>query len=256
MVNFYKGQYKEIMKLKILFLLGLVLGSFFAAGTTVGEEIFGHPVAVVELFTSQGCSSCPPADDFLAELDQRPDVLALAYHVDYWDYIGWKDTFGDSAYSDLQRAYAQSWGKSRIFTPQLIVNGTADFVGSQRNAIEGGIAGAQLSVVVDLEYEEGVLDVAIEGVSGAHQSVVYLVTFRNNVDVNIERGENQGKLISYAQVVTSRQIIGMWDAENGSHIKLPVGELFNDKSDGVAIIVQEQSNGLPGPILGAALFQM
>jgi hypothetical protein len=256
MVNSLKGQYKAHMKLKILFLLGLVLGGFSAAGGSAAEEILGHPVAVVELFTSQGCSSCPPADDLLAELDQRSDVLALAYHVDYWDYIGWKDTLGDPAYSDLQRAYAQSWGKNRIYTPQLIVNGAVDFVGSHRNAVEEGIAGAQLSVVVDLEYEEGVLDVAIEGVSGAHQSVVYLVTFRDRVEVNIERGENRGKLLSYAQVVTSRQIIGMWDPESGSHIKLPVSELFNDKSDGVAIIVQEQSNGLPGQILGAALFQM
>ncbi len=235
---------------------GLVLGCLSLFGVAGAEEIESRPFAVVELFTSQGCASCPPADALFAELDARPGIIALAYHVDYWDYIGWKDTFGDRSFSDLQRAYARSWGKNRIYTPQLVINGTRDVVGSRRDAIEHALSGSRFAVKVDLTYEEGVLDISIAGIPGSRESMVYLVTFKEREDVLIERGENRGKTITYVQVVTSRQLIGMWDPGYGSHLKLPVSELFRDDSDGVAILVQEQNDGLPGPIVGAALFQM
>ncbi len=238
-----------------LTLVGLAMGLAFAS-PAVAVDIKTHPVAVVELFTSQGCSSCPPADAFLTEIQQRPDVLALAYHVDYWDYIGWKDTMGDAANSDLQRAYAQNWGKSRIYTPQLVINGSQDYVGSNRQAIEAGIVHTQLPVAIELTYEDGLLLVGIAPHEGASASVIYLVTFKNNMDVTIERGENRGKSISYAQVVTSRQAIGMWNPEDGVQLQLPLSELLGDKSDGVVVMVQQHNNGLPGPIIGASLFQM
>lgn len=231
--------------------LGLAL-----ANPVFASDIKSHPVAVVELFTSQGCSSCPPADAFLTEIQQRPDVLALAYHVDYWDYIGWKDTMGDAANSDLQRAYAQNWGRNRIYTPQLVINGAQDYVGSNRNGIEAGIAHTQLPVAIELMYEDGLLKVSIAPVVGSAASVIYLVTFKNNMEVAIERGENRGKSISYAQVVTSRQPIGMWNPTEGAQLQLPLSELLGEQSDGMVVMVQEHNNGLPGPILGAALFQM
>ena len=106
--------------------------SLTAMGVSQAESVRANPKAVVELFTSQGCSSCPPADALLTSLAEREDVVALAYHVDYWDYIGWEDTFGAKDFSDRQRGYAKSWGSTRIFTPQMVVNGGEGVVGSRR----------------------------------------------------------------------------------------------------------------------------
>ena len=113
-------------------LVGLVVGLAAASGAVAGE-LRVMPKAVVELFTSQGCSSCPPADALLRRAGAAPDLIALAYHIDYWDYIGWPDSFGSKDNSDRQRAYAESWGSSRVFTPQLIVNGAEGVVGSRRD---------------------------------------------------------------------------------------------------------------------------
>ena len=237
-------------------LAGFCLALAIGKGGAVAEEIKGRPVAVVELFTSQGCSSCPPADALMEELGHRDDVLTLAYHVDYWDYIGWEDTFGDAAHSDFQRAYAQSWGKNRIYTPQLVINGLKDVVGSRRQEVETEIADAFLSVPVDLVYEEGLLAVTIPPVPGAPAAMIYLVTFQDHSEVDIERGENQGKQISYAQIVNSRHVVGVWNPVEGARLTLPLSELFGDTSNGVAILVQQHQKGLPGAILGAAMFQM
>ncbi len=121
----------------------------------VAGELKIAPKAVLELFTSQGCSSCPKADAMLQEMSKRDDVVALAYHVDYWDYIGWEDTFGTKENSELQRDYAESWGSSRIFTPQLIVNGKGGMVGSKRDAINSALGGASLPVAVTLSEAAG-----------------------------------------------------------------------------------------------------
>ncbi len=109
--------------------------SLVSFGPAHAGDVRPQPKAVVELFTSQGCSSCPPADALLTSLAERGDVVALAYHVNYWDYIGWEDTFGHQAYSDRQRAYAKSWGSSRIYTPQMVINGAKGMVGSKRNEV-------------------------------------------------------------------------------------------------------------------------
>lgn len=237
-------------------LVGVLLSFAFGGGGIVSEEIKGRPVAVVELFTSQGCSSCPPADALLEELGHRDDIVTLAYHVDYWDYIGWEDTFGDVAHSDLQRAYAQSWGKDRIYTPQLVINGIKDVVGSRHQEVEKEIADAYLNVPVDLDYVDGILAVSIESAPSVSAAMIYLVTFLDRSEVNIQRGENRGKQLSYVQIVTSRQVIGIWDPVEGAHLKLPLNEVFGEANNGVAILLQQQNEGLPGAILGAALFQM
>ena len=131
-----------------------------------------------------------------------------------------------------------------------------DFVGSHRGEIEEGLSGAHLPVRVDLQYMEGLLDVGIGAVPGHVESSIYLVTFKRHARVNIERGENRGKSIDYGQVVTSRQIIGMWDPVNGTRLKLPMSELLGRDNDGIVVLVQQQDQGLPGPILGAAMFEM
>lgn len=234
----------------------LMVALLFSVSGTVAEEIRTSPNAVVELFTSQGCASCPPADALLAELSARRNVVALAYHVDYWDYIGWADTFAEPAYSDLQRAYADSWGKNRIYTPQLVINGTRDIVGSRRAEVEDALSQAQLPLEVGLIYADGVLAVRIGGNDDYAESSIWLVTYRSEADVIISRGENRGHTIKYVQIVTSRQVLGMWEPKAGAELRLPLSDVLSGDSDGVAIVVQQQKEGLPGAIIGAALFKM
>jgi hypothetical protein len=217
-------------------------------------ETRARPKAVLELFTSQGCSSCPQADALLEQMSQSPDYIALAYHVDYWDYIGWPDTFGAKANSDRQRDYAESWGSSRIFTPQLVVNGVKGVVASRKKEVEGAVGGTGLHLPVSLEAADDMLEVSIDGDDGMEQGVVWLVTFIDRAEVDIERGENKGKRIAYTQIVTGRQAVGMWDPETGAHFKLPLTEVLTDTSNGAVVMVQQERDGLPGRILGAASF--
>src|SRR5215217_5363459 len=128
--------YNRAMNLRPL--LGTTIGmlAFAALAHPAGaDSTRSRPKAVVELFTSQGCASCPSADALLTSLAEDDDVVALAYHVDYWDYVGWKDTFGNADFSDRQRDYAESWGSSRIYTPQMVVNGAKGVVGSRRSEV-------------------------------------------------------------------------------------------------------------------------
>ncbi|VAW20755.1 hypothetical protein that often co-occurs with aconitase [hydrothermal vent metagenome] len=235
----------------------LALIALFALNPgAVGQEKRVKPRAVVELFTSQGCSACPPADEFISELARRDDVVVLSYHVDYWNYIGWKDTFGNKAFSDFQRSYAQSWRKSRVYTPQLVINGIKDMVGSHRSDVENAIASAVLPIDVRLNYEKGVLSVNAGPDPTLPELTVWLVTFLSRAQVDIDNGDNSGKILSYSQIVTGRQVLGMWDPVAGAQIKLPLFDVLKNGSDGVAIVVQYQKDGLPGQIYGAASFKM
>ncbi len=234
-------------------LIGAALGCA-AATAVIADEMRERPSAVLELFTSQGCSSCPPADKLLAEYAAREDIVALAYHVDYWDYIGWADTFGSSANSDLQRAYAHAQQQDRIYTPQLMINGVTDVIGSRRGEVAEAVGDAELLVPVDLEASETTLEVSVAPRPELAEAMVWLVTFRSGADVAIERGENRGRTLRYEQIVTDRQILGMWDPGEGAYIKLPLAEVLGGESDGAAVIVQRERNDLPGEILGAASF--
>ena len=244
-----------IFRAKLIALLGTMLLAASVSLPASADSLRVQPKAVVELFTSQGCSSCPPADALLTSLSERGDVLALAYHVDYWDYVGWKDTFGSPAYSDRQRAYAQSWGSSRIYTPQMVVNGAIGVVGSRRNEVNGAIDRAQLPLNVAVTKDRNMLKVSIPPDTGLTDAVVWLVTYINRADVDIAEGNNAGKSVVYTQVVTGRQALGMWESDSGASLKLPIPEMLAESSNGIAVIVQQEHNGLPGPILGAAAFE-
>lgn len=235
-------------------LCGVSLSLALIAPALAGE-IKLAPKAVLELFTSQGCSSCPKADALLDEMGKRPDVVALAYHVDYWDYIGWEDTFGAKENSDHQRDYAQSWGSSRIFTPQLVINGKGGLVGSKRDAVNTALGGAVLPLDIKLtEAADDMLQISVPARAGASDAMIWLVTFLDRADVTIERGENEGKQVAYTQIVTGRQVLGMWKADAGAELTLPLAEVLTGRSNGAAILIQEDREGLPGPILGAASF--
>jgi hypothetical protein len=232
----------------------IITASLAIASPAAAGDLRQGAKAVIELFTSQGCSSCPKADAMFDALAKRQDVVALAYHVDYWDYIGWADTFGAKANSDLQRDYADSWGSSRIFTPQLVVNGAGSVVGSREDEVKAALAKATLPLEVNLGASKDMLEVSVAARSGLNDAVVWLITFIDRADVAIERGENEGKEVTYSQIVTGRQVVGMWEPGSGAHLKLPLAEVLTGKSNGAVILVQEERNGLPGPILGASSF--
>ncbi|MDV3252310.1 DUF1223 domain-containing protein [Devosia sp. BK] len=235
-------------------LLALVAHVVFSS-SAMAETLHITPKAVVELFTSQGCSSCPPADAMLTALADRDDVVALAYHVDYWDYVGWKDTFAQEAFSDRQRAYAKSWGSSRIYTPQMVVNGAKAVVGSRRHDVQQAVERASLPLAVDLTLSGDMLKVAVPPKADLSDAVVWLVTFKNRADVKIETGDNAGKSMVYTQVVTGRQVLGMWESESGAELKIPLGEVLGDANTGIAIVVQQERGGMPGSILAAAAYE-
>lgn len=220
-------------------------------------EVRDHPRAVLELFTSEGCSSCPAADARLIELQKQPDVITLAYHVDYWDYIGWTDGFGNKANSDRQKSYAQSWGSSRIYTPELVVNGVKGVVASRQNEVDDALSSAALNVPVTLNVDDNsILEVSVPPQTGGGDATLWLVTFKDHASVAIERGENAGHTIDYTQIVMHRQMLGMWDPAAGTHLKLPLSEVMTDGANGAVVIVQTEKQGLPGPILGAASIQL
>jgi len=239
-------------------LLAAAIGIAAFAGqvsSASAETIRLRPKAVVELFTSQGCAQCPPADALLSSLADKGDVIALAYHVDYWDYVGWEDTFGSEAFSDRQRDYAKSWGSSRIFTPQMVVNGTKGVVGSRRHDVHGAVDHASLPLAVELVREGDMLKIAIPADGQYTSAVVWLVTYMNRAKISIDKGENAGKAMVYTQVVTAKQALGMWEGATGASLKLPLPEMLAEGSTGLAILVQQEHDGLPGPILGAAAFE-
>ena len=235
-------------------LIAGVVVALTAMGMTQAESVRANPKAVVELFTSQGCSSCPPADALLTSLAEREDVVALAYHVDYWDYIGWEDTFGDKGFSDRQRGYAKSWGSTRIFTPQMVVNGAEGVVGSRRDEVHDAMTSAQLPLPVSLVAHGDMLKLDVPADETLEDATIWLVRYLDRADVAIEKGENAGKTMVYTQVVVDRQPVGLWEAASGAEIKLPLEQFAGEDNGGLAILIQAERNGLPGPILGAAAY--
>ena len=203
---------------------------------------------VVELFTSQGCSSCPPADAYLHKLAAREDVIALALHVDYWDYIGWKDSFASPAWSDRQRKYAGAAGRTMVYTPQMIINGSDHVVGNRPKDVEDLIdrhsSKAQPVVVVANRSGNKVsisasVDQDIEG-----PFVVQLVRYTPKQSVEIKRGENAGRTLSYANVVSEIAPLKNWNGRAPLAIEAAMaGDL-----PGI-ILIQKKDYG---PIVGAA----
>jgi hypothetical protein len=209
---------------------------------------------VVEMFTSQGCSSCPPADAYLEALAARDDVLALGYHVDYWDYLGWTDTLGSAENTARQYAYRKAFGNRSVYTPQAIVNGLHDEVGSRTGAVDQLLAASvALSLAITLEPGPmGGLDIEIAGgkpdQAPAH---VHLVYFLRSIDVPVSRGENAGHTITYVNSVRSMSTVGLWTGDD-MLIRLPMSDLEKSDADACAVLVQRaDGNGHPGAILGA-----
>ena len=221
-----------------------------AAATLVAAALFYHlpgvaaepaPV-VVELFTSQGCNSCPPADRLLGELAKRDDVLPLGFHVSYWDRLGWPDTFGLAGSTERQESYAAWLGLDRLYTPQMVIGGRIDVVGGSRarvlEAIEllhgGATPGPTLTVTADRLS----LSAGPQG-----DAAIWLVAFDDQRDVAIERGENRGRTVRYHHVVRELSRLADWHGE-ALELGLPLPRLSAAGRDGAAILVQRTSDGV------------
>ncbi len=217
--------------------------------------------AVIELFSSQGCTSCPPAERIFAEMAKESDIVALAYHVDYWDYIGWSDTLGSKANTERQRAYARSFGTSTIYTPQVVVNGRKDVIGSREADIRRAIAdvplGAGGASVAMRRIGDRMHITASVGDTAGQVPVLMLVNFSPPSRVEVTRGENKGKTILNANPVTDWQILGMFNGKP-LEVDMPLSGLRRSgrPTGGCAALIQTvTAEGGPGPILAAAVLQ-
>ncbi|VAV99638.1 hypothetical protein that often co-occurs with aconitase [hydrothermal vent metagenome] len=197
---------------------------------------------VVELFTSQGCPSCPRADAFLQELAARDDVLALALHVDYWDYIGWKDSFASPQYTARQRAYAKSQGQRMVYTPQMIINGVDQVVGTRTVDVVDVIARHKTrEPYVSLEVTRDGSQLSIRAEAGeplADRLTVQLIRYRPQARVDIKRGENAGRSINYVNIVTRLEILQQWDTNEPLELEASVSG-----NEPVVILLQHEGYG-------------
>jgi hypothetical protein len=242
------------MQRKLLSLLiaatSLAAGFGFAAARA---EQSGTPPVVVELFTSQGCSSCPPADALLGQLAQRPDVIALAFHVDYWDYIGWKDPFASPALTARQRSYAGALGLRMVYTPQMVVDGRIDVVGSHRREVESAIetSAQQPKLAVRIEDDgQGGHRAVIPAGDGREPATIWLAVLDREQETRVARGENGGRTLKEFNIVREWRQIGTW---TGSAVTLPLDAASGKDRNACAVIVQA---GTTGPILGAAFMKL
>jgi len=208
--------------------------------------------SVVELFTSQGCSSCPPADRLLSRIARKPDVVAISFPIDYWDFIGWKDTLASPSFTARQKDYAAARGDGRVYTPQAIVDGLVATVGSDERQIEQaaeanrGRDGA-LTVPMHLVESGDKLHIDI-GTGPATSASVYVLRVIKSKTVKIGRGENSGRSLTYTNVVRAIQKIGEWDGAARSY---QLTELKGD-NEGYVVLLQKGPEDRPGAILAAA----
>ena len=224
----------------------------------VAQEARAEPRAVVELFTSQGCSSCPPADALLGKLAHDPNVIALTLAIDYWDYIGWKDTLALPGHTNRQKAYSKVRGERGVYTPQVIVNGTTQALGSDQADIERAIGQSHrgspiLSIPVSIKIADGRLTVDAPAGKGTDEHAdVWLCPVTSTVPVAIGRGENHGRTITYHNAVRRWIKLGEWNGTAASW-SIPLKDLKNEGADTAAVLLQSGTANRPGPMLGAAM---
>ncbi len=217
---------------------------------------FVQPKGVIELFTSQGCRSCPPADRAFEQLVRQGDVVALSYHVDYWNYLGWADTLGTPENTDRQYAYAKSFGRSGVYTPQAVLNGRDHLKGTDATEINRRLDGMRSSgqgLVVPVKAFQNGDQLSISVGSGMGKANVVVVYFRQHQTVEMLKGENVGQNMDYWHSVTDVQTVGVWNGQP-IDITLPARVISSDKSDGCAVLLQSaDEEGNPSDIVGAAV---
>jgi hypothetical protein len=219
----------------------------------------GNAPVVLELFTSQGCSSCPPADALLKELKDKPGLITLSFSVDYWNYLGWHDTLSSPENSDRQRDYAMARGDGKVYTPQVVVDGISHVNGANEAAIEMAIRTAErrlknVKVPMSMRAEDDSLLVDIGRApedSDMRQATVWLAVAKEKETVKITRGENRGETITYTHPVRELMPVGMWKGE-ATTLRLPLKDLHAIGGDCLVSLLQVEG---AGPVLGAAMFE-
>lgn len=249
-----------VTAMKRLFLLSLVgvglAAVLLLAPGSRAPLIAGSPEqpVLVELFTSQGCSSCPPAEAYLGELAQRDDLVVLSMHVNYWDYIGWKDPFASDDTTNRQRAYGLRIGQGRVYTPQMVMNGVFDAVGSRRGLVNQAISkartGSQIAVALTMESAGGLL-ISLPATAYDGDAAIWLARYDDEHITEVQRGENSGRTLRNVNVVRELRQIGTWSGQP-LDIRLAADALITADgkgNDGCVIIVQDNKFGR---VLGVA----
>ena len=208
---------------------------------------------VVELFTSQGCSSSPPADALLGEISRQPGVVAMSLNVDYWDYLGWRDTLGSPECTQRQRDYAARLGAGHVYTPQAVINGRHEMLGSDRDGLLAAIARQRALESVPVSLSSGDRDIRVEVAAAPNDDLrrsatIWVATCIPQAVIHIERGENAGRTVSYTNVVRKIVPAGMWNGQQTA-LTLPRPAIMADGTFCVALL---QADGT-GPILGASI---
>lgn len=218
-----------------------VLLIFWLPSMTMAQNI------VVELFTSQGCSSCPPADKILRKLTHEDDVVVLGWHVDYWDYLGWKDEFSRPENTKRQMGYRDRWNLRSLYTPQAVIRGEAQIVGSNEQKVRMYIEqfradGSPLQLVLD--HADNTANIKISAkTSGLPAADILLVNVIPEASTSIQRGENAGRTIEYVNIVEEISLIAEWNGRSKLNVSAPI-------SDGASYVVLVQAKDF-GPILAA-----
>ena len=218
-----------------LHMIACGLAALAGTGASAGTD---RPT-VVELFTSQGCSSCPPAEALLGELAKRPDVLALAFHVDYWDYTGWRDGFELPIATQRQARYVKQLGLPMMATPQMIIDGRGEILGTNRDRLASILAVPRAAIPIHLAHVDDSLVVSIDAASGVPNSEVLLIGYRLEASTAVGAGENRGRLLKEFNIVRSYQSLGVWRGAPATW-RIALKELPMDASR-VAVLVQRSS---------------
>jgi hypothetical protein len=235
---------KRVSALALMFAL-LTVGP--AGRCTAQSRAAARPV-VVELYTSQGCSSCPPADALLGELARLPNVIALAFHVDYWDSIGWRDRFSVPEAVQRQLRYVDTLGLSSAFTPQVVIDGRSSFVGSDRRRIVAALAETLDTIPIEADVAHGELTVTLPERPGQSGYDVNLVAYLPEASTSVGRGENSGRTLAEFNIVRQFRRLGVWNGEKNM-IRVPL-DSFPAEATRIAILLQRSQQG---PIAGSVV---
>jgi hypothetical protein len=245
------------MRARLVF-LAFFLAAFATDASAAKRPVAAHPV-VIELFTSQGCSDCPAADQLMTELAKRKDVIALSLPITYWDILGWKDTFATEANTQRQKSYARTMNRSGVYTPQMIIDGQLDVVGNQRDRVltalssRGTSRDVEFQVPIFIGTASGRVEIAIPKAKSKPKALATIWVMRTLArgSVSVEEGENRNHQLTYTNIVRDLQRAGEWNGQ-AMKIDLPMS-LAKIKYDGVAVILQARDFG---PVLGAAVLEL
>ncbi len=244
-------------------LIALTIGLLLPASSALTQDApgginpsFGPPKNVLELFTSQGCDTCPPADTVLASFAGRPDIIAITLPVDIWDYLGWKDTLASDKNSERQKAHAKARGDGAIYTPQVVVNGMIGVNGSDPAAIEEAIKITDETlkggrVPIRFWYERNSIKIeAGDAPTGLQykEATLWFAVVQKSAQVPVNRGDNEGKTLTYTNIVREMLPVGTWNGKAMS-LQLARTAVMRPETEAAILLLQE---GKAGPIIGAA----